>query len=57
VSWWGRRLAWMNRELFFRSLRKRRIYLLWKKGWETWEEHEEFVRMCRKKIRKGKSPA
>ena len=29
----GRRPAWMNRELFLRLQEKKRIYLLWKKGW------------------------
>ena len=31
----GRRLAWMNRELFLRLQEKKRIYLLWKKGRAT----------------------
>ena len=29
----GRRSVWMNRELFLRLQEKKRIYLLWKKGW------------------------
>ena len=35
MSWHRRRPAWMNRELFLRLQEKKRIYLLWKKGWAT----------------------
>ena len=48
----GRRPVWMNRELF---LRKKRIYLLWKKGRAAQKEYREVVKMCREKIRKTKA--
>ena len=34
---------------------KKRIYLLWKKGWATRKEFKEVVKMCREKIRKAKA--
>ena len=34
---------------------KKRIYLLWKKGWVTQKEYKEVVKMCREKIRKAKA--
>ena len=37
MSRWGRRPAWMNREVFLK-LQEKRIYLLWKKGQATWGE-------------------
>ena len=51
----GRRPAWMNRELFLRLQEKKRIYLLWKKGWATQKEYKEVFKMCREKIRKVKA--
>jgi len=51
----GRRLAWMNRELFLRLREKKRIYVLWKKEWATQKEYKEVVKMCREKIRKAKA--
>ena len=50
-----RRLAWMNRELFLRLQEKKRIYLLWKKGWATQKEYKEVFKMGREKIRKAKA--
>ena len=50
-----RRPEWMNRELFLRLQEKKRIYLLWKKGWATRKEYKEVVKMCREKIRKVKA--
>ena len=50
----GRRLAWMNTEHFLWLPEKKRIYLLWKKGWETQGEYKEVVRICGEKIRKAK---
>ena len=46
---------WMNSELFLRLQEKKRIYLLWKKGWATQKEYKEVVKMCREKIRKAKA--
>ena len=55
MSQWGRRLAWMNTELFFRLQEKKRIYLLWRKGQAMQKEYKEVVKMCREKIRKAKA--
>ena len=45
----------MDRGLFLRLQEKKRIYLLWKKGWATQKEYKEVVKMCREKIRKAKA--
>ena len=45
----------MKRELFLRLQEKKRIHLLWKKGWTTRKEYKEVVKMCREKIRKAKA--
>jgi len=37
----GRSPVWMNRELFLRLQEKKRVYLLWKKGWENCREYNE----------------
>ena len=50
-----KKTAWMNRENFLRFHEKKRIFLLWKKGWTTREEYNEVVRKCREKIRKAKA--
>ena len=55
MSGHGRRLAWMNRELFLRLQEKKRIYLLWKKRRTTRKEYKEVVKMRREKIRKAKA--
>ena len=55
MSKWGRRLAWINRELFLRLQEKKRICLLWKKRQATQGEYKELIRMCRKRIRKAKA--
>ena len=55
MSWWGRRLAWMKREIFLRLQEEKRTYLLWKKGWATQGEDKEVVKVCREKIRKAKA--
>ena len=47
ISRCGRRLAWMNRELFLRLQEKKRVYLLWKKGWATQTEYKEVAETCR----------
>jgi len=55
MSWQGRSLAWVKRELFLRLQEKKGVYLLWKKGQTTWGEFKETVRICREEIRKGKA--
>ena len=44
----------MNRELLFRLQEKKRISLLWKKGWATPREYKE-VRTCREEMRKARA--
>lgn len=53
MSWRGRRLACLNRELFLRLQEKKRVCLLWKKVWATQREYKETVKVCREKIRKA----
>ena len=52
---WGRRLAWLNRELWLELKKKRRVYDLWKKGQATQEDYRAVVRLCREKIRRVKA--
>jgi len=55
TNWWGRCLAWLNRELLLGLRKQRRVYHLWKKGQVTQEEYRGLVRSCREEIRKTKS--
>ncbi|KAF1618604.1 UNVERIFIED_CONTAM: putative RNA-directed DNA polymerase from transposon X-element, partial [Eudyptes robustus] len=54
---WGRRPAWLNRELLLglRKKKKRRDYDLWKKGQAAQEDYKDVVRLCREKTRKAKA--
>ncbi|KAF1431540.1 hypothetical protein FQV24_0014484, partial [Spheniscus mendiculus] len=52
---WGRRPAWLNRELLLGLRKKRRVYHLWKKGQATQEGYRDLVRSCREDIRKAKA--
>ncbi|KFO59554.1 hypothetical protein N302_13641, partial [Corvus brachyrhynchos] len=54
-SKWGRRPAWLNRELLVKLRGKKLIYDLWKKGQATQEEYKDVVRSCREGIRKAKA--
>ncbi|KAK4822567.1 LOW QUALITY PROTEIN: hypothetical protein QYF61_016136 [Mycteria americana] len=51
----GRRLAWLNRELWLELRKKRRVYDLWKKGRATQEDYKGVARLCREKIRRAKA--
>ncbi|KAK4823271.1 LOW QUALITY PROTEIN: hypothetical protein QYF61_000366 [Mycteria americana] len=55
TSWQGRRLAWLNRELWLELRGKRRVYDLWRKGQATQEDYKDVVRLCREKIRGAKA--
>ncbi|KAK4811340.1 hypothetical protein QYF61_024476 [Mycteria americana] len=55
TSWRGRRLAWLNRELWLELRRKRRVYDLWKKGQATQEDYKGVARLCREKTRRAKA--
>uniref|UniRef100_A0A493TF21 Reverse transcriptase domain-containing protein n=1 Tax=Anas platyrhynchos platyrhynchos TaxID=8840 RepID=A0A493TF21_ANAPP len=55
TSWWGRRPAWLNRELWLELRRKKRVYDLWKSGQATREDCKDVARQCRDKIRKAKA--
>jgi len=37
MSCWGRRLAWLIRELWLEHRRKKKMYDLWKKGRPLWK--------------------
>ncbi|GAB0186782.1 hypothetical protein GRJ2_001143500 [Grus japonensis] len=54
MSWRGRRLAWLNRELWLELRVKKRTYDLWKKGQASQEDYKDVVRLCREKIRRAK---
>jgi len=51
---WGRRLAWLNREVLLGLRKKRRVCHLWKKVQVTQEEYRSLIRSCREEIRKAK---
>ena len=55
TNWWGRRMAWLNRENLLGLRKKRRAYHLWKKGQATQEEYRGLIRSCREEIRKAKA--
>ncbi|KAK4830064.1 hypothetical protein QYF61_008402 [Mycteria americana] len=55
TSQWGRRLAWLTRELWLELRKKRRVYDLWKKGQATQEDYKGVARLCREKIRSAKA--
>ncbi|KAK4812550.1 hypothetical protein QYF61_008895 [Mycteria americana] len=55
TSRWGRRPAWLTRELWLELRRKRRVYDLWKKGRATQEDYKGVARLCREKIRRAKA--
>ncbi|KAK4832568.1 hypothetical protein QYF61_024186 [Mycteria americana] len=55
MSQQGRRLAWLDRELWLELRKKRRVCDLWKKGQATQEDYKDVVRLCRDKMRRAKA--
>ncbi|GAB0205785.1 hypothetical protein GRJ2_003044100 [Grus japonensis] len=55
MNWWGRRLAWLNRELWLGLREKRRVYHSWNKGQDIQEEYKNLVRSCRDRNRNAKA--
>ncbi|KAK4826884.1 hypothetical protein QYF61_012072 [Mycteria americana] len=55
TSRWGRRPAWLTRELWLELRKKRRVYDLWKKGQASQEDYKGVARLCREKIRRAKT--
>ncbi|GAB0188533.1 mitochondrial enolase superfamily member 1 [Grus japonensis] len=51
----GRRPAWMSKELLEKLKGKKKVYRMWKKGLDTWEEYRNVVRVCRDATRKAKA--
>ena len=51
----GRRLAWLNRELWLELRKKRSVYDIWNKGQATQEDCKDVVRLYREKIRRAKA--
>ena len=51
----GRRPMWMNRELLLRLQKKRRVYVLWKKGQANWGDYKEVAKVRREEVRKAKA--
>ncbi|KFQ28363.1 hypothetical protein N332_04074, partial [Mesitornis unicolor] len=50
----GRRPAWLNRELWLKLRKKKRVYNLWKKREATQKDYKVAMRLCREKIRRAK---
>ncbi|KAK4828821.1 hypothetical protein QYF61_000878 [Mycteria americana] len=55
TSRWGRRPAWLTRELWLELRRKRRVYDLWKKGQATQEDYKGVARLRGEKMRRAKA--
>jgi len=55
MSLQGRRLAWLNRELWWELREKKRVYNLWNKGQVTQEDYKDVTRLCQEKIRRTKA--
>ena len=51
----GRRSVWMKREQLLRTQKKKRVYVLWKKGQATWGDYKEVAKVCREEVRKAKA--
>src|SRR5699024_5407127 len=45
----------MYRELLLRLRKKKRVYILWKKGQTTWGDYKEDAKVCREEVRKAKA--
>ena len=45
----------MNWELSLRLLKKKRVYVLWKKGQATWGDCKEIAKVCKEEVRKAKA--
>jgi len=55
MSQQGRRSTCLNRDLWIELRKKKRVYVLCKKGQATQEDYKGVVRLCRKKIRRSKA--
>ena len=53
TSRWARRPDWLNLWLELKS--KRKVYGLCKSGQVAYDDYRHIVKLCRKKIRKGKA--
>ncbi|XP_054045493.1 uncharacterized protein LOC128904794 [Rissa tridactyla] len=51
----GRRPAWLNKELWLDLGKKRKAYILWKRGLATYEDYQDITKLCRGKIRRAKA--
>jgi len=45
----------MSRELLLRLRKKKRVYVLWRKGQATWGDYKEVAKVCREEVRKAKA--
>ena len=50
-----RRPLWMSRELLLRLRKKKRVYVLWKKGQAIRGDYKEVAKVCREEVRKAKA--
>ncbi|KAM6364410.1 uncharacterized protein J5M81_015706 [Pluvialis apricaria] len=51
----GRRPPWLNRELWLDLRKKRKTYILWKRGLATYKDYQDVTKLCRGKIRRAKA--
>ena len=47
---WGRRLAWLTRDLILKLRRKKKVYGCWMEGQATRKAYRDAVCVCREKI-------
>ncbi len=55
VSHRGIRPVWVSQELLLRLRKKKRVYVLWKKGQATRRDYREFAKVCREEAWKAKA--
>ncbi|KAK4826309.1 hypothetical protein QYF61_007156 [Mycteria americana] len=55
TSWYGKSLAWLNRELWLELRKQKRVYDLWKKVQATQDNYKNVMTLRREKIRRAKA--
>ena len=55
VSPRGIRPVWVSQELLLRLRKKKRVYVLWKKGQAIRGDYKEVAKVCREEVRKAKA--
>lgn len=51
----GKRLTWLNRDLWVKIKNKRELHTQWRQEQVTWEVHGNATQLCRDDVRKNKA--